>query len=150
MQELFLNVHQKSAFGITPFNTEIFNDLIAINNPKCIVFGYFLDHKMLAFSSELREETKLYSYFIGLDYEYNRSHRLYERILYENIKEAIINRKNELVLGRTAAEFKSNVGARPSQSYIYIYLKNPFLRYVIRPILIKIRPKKWIQRNPFK
>lgn len=150
MQELFINVHQKSAFGIAPFNTEIFKDLITINNPQCIVFGYFLKNKMIAFSSELRAKTTLYSYFIGLDYEYNRSHRLYERILLENIKEAIINRKDELVFGRTAAEFKSNVGATPSQSHIYIYLKNPILRYVLKPILTQIKPKKWIQRKPFK
>ena len=35
MQELFENVHQKSAFSISPFNTSIYTDLIDSGNPKC-------------------------------------------------------------------------------------------------------------------
>ena len=121
MQELFENVHQKSAFGISPFNTSIYTDLIGSDNPKCQVFAYFLTDEMIAFSSELRDDNNLYSYFIGLDYRYNKSHRLYERILNETIKSAIRNKKANSSLEGTAAEFKSNVGAQPiTQKYLYI------------------------------
>jgi len=150
IQELFVNVHQKSAFGIAPFNTFIYSDLIELEHPKCMVFGYFLEHKMIAFSSELRDQTTLYSYFIGLDYQYNRSHRIYERILNQTIKGAIENQKSKIVFGRTAAEFKSNVGAKPIASKIYIHLENPILRALLRPVLSTIKPGKWTQRNPFK
>ena len=150
MQELFENVHQKSAFGISPFNTSIYTDLLDSDNPKCQVFGYFLADEMIAFSSELRDDDNLYSYFIGLDYRYNKSHRLYERILNETIKSAISNKKSKLILGRTAAEFKSNVGAQPIHSEIFVYLKSPVLRRLLRPILENIQPSNWVQRNPFK
>ena len=150
MQELFENVHQKSAFGISPFNTSIYTDLINSDNPKCQVFAYFLADEMIGFSSELKDDDNLYSYFIGLDYRYNKSHRLYERILNETIKSAISNKKSKLILGRTAAEFKSNVGAQPIHSEIFVYLKSPLLRRLLRPILENIRPGNWVQRNPFK
>jgi len=150
LQELFENVHQKSAFSISPFNTSIYTDLIDLDNPKCQVFGYYLSDEMIAFSSELRDDNNLYSYFIGLDYRYNKSHRLYERILNETIKSAISNKKSKLILGRTAAEFKSNVGAHPIHSEIFVYLKSPILRQLLRPILENIHPTNWVQRNPFK
>ncbi len=150
MQELFDNVHQKSAFGISPLNTSIYTDLIDSDNPKCQVFAYFLADEMIAFSSELKDDDNLYSYFIGLDYRYNKSHRLYERILNETIKSAISNKKSKLILGRTAAEFKSNVGAQPIYSEIFVYLKSPILRRLLRPILENIQPGNWVQRNPFK
>ena len=150
MQELFDNVHQNSAFGISPFNTSIYTDLINSDNPKCQVFAYFLANEMIAFSSELKDDDNLYSYFIGLDYRYNKSYRLYERILNETIKSAISNKKSKLILGRTAAEFKSNVGAQPIHSEIFIYLKNPFLRRLVRPIFENMQPSSWVQRNPFK
>ena len=150
MQKLFDNVHQKSAFGISAFNTSIYIDLIESDNPKCQVFAYFLADEMIAFSSELKDDNNLYSYFIGLDYRYNKSHRLYERILNESIKSAISNKKSNLILGRTAAEFKSNVGAQPIHSEIFVYLKSPILRRLLRPILENIQPDNWIQRNPFK
>ena len=150
MQKLFDNVHQKSAFGISAFNTSIYIDLIESDNPKCQVFAYFLADEMIAFSSELKDDDNLYSYFIGLDYRYNKSHRLYERILNETIKSAISNKKSKLILGRTAAEFKSNVGAQPIHSEIFVYLKSPVLRRLLRPILENIQPSNWVQRNPFK
>ena len=150
IQELFENVYQKSAFGISPFSTSIYTDLIECDNPKCQVFAYFLADEMIAFSSELKDNDNLYSYFIGLDYRYNKSHRLYERILNETIKSAISNKKRKLILGRTAAEFKSNVGAQPIHSEIFVYLKNPILRRLLKPILRNIKPSGWIQRNPFK
>ncbi len=150
MQKLFDNVHQKSAFGISPFNTSIYTDLIESDNPKCQVFAYFLADEMIAFSSELKDDNNLYSYFIGLDYRYNKSHRLYERILNETIKSAISSKKSKLILGRTAAEFKSNVGAKPIYSEIFVYLKSPVLRRLLRPILKSIQPSNWVQRNPFK
>ena len=150
MQELFDNVHQKSAFGISPLNTSIYTDLINSDNPKCQVFAYFLADEMIAFSSELKDDDNLYSYFIGLDYRYNKSHRLYERILNETIKSAISNKKSKLILGRTAAEFKSNVGAQPIHSEIFVYLKSPVLRRLLKPFLENIQPSNWVQRNPFK
>ena len=150
MQILFNNVHQKSAFGISPFNTSIYRTLTELDNPKCQVFGYFLADEMIGFSSELRDDTNLYSYFIGLNYRYNKSHRLYERILNETIRSAINHKKSKLILGRTAAEFKSNVGAKPIHSEVFIYIKNPSLRRILRLVLGNIKPNNWIQRNPFK
>ncbi len=150
MQELFENVNQKSAFGISHFNTSIYADLTGSDNPKCQVFAYFLSNEMIAFSSELKDDDNLYSYFIGLDYRYNKSHRLYERILNETIKSAINSKKSKVIFGRTAAEFKSNVGAQPIHSEIFVYLKSPILRRLLRPVLESIQPNNWVQRNPFK
>lgn len=149
IQQLFLNVQTNSSFGAIHFNTAIFQELIDQSLPKCTVYGYFLNKQMIAFSSELEDSTRLYSYFIGLDYRYNQSHRLYERILLESIRHAISASKQEIIFGRTAAEFKSNVGAEPRRSFIYIYIKNPLLRFILKPILLRIKPKKWTQRHPF-
>lgn len=149
IQQLFLNVQANSSFGAIQFNTAIFQTLIEQSQPKCTVYGYFLDDKMIGFSSELEDATTLYSYFIGLDYQYNHSYRLYERVLLESIKHGISSSKQQIVFGRTAAEFKSNVGAEPRRSFIYIYIKNPLLRFVLKPLLLRIKPKKWVQRRPF-
>jgi hypothetical protein len=149
IQNLFETVQKNSSFGAIAFNTKIFQELVTSSDPKCLVYGYFIKDKMVGFSSELMDQSSLYSYFIGLDYNYNNQYRLYERILNESVKNGIEKRKKQVVFGRTAAEFKSNVGAVPKQSFIYIYLKSPLLRILLSPILSNIKPKKWIQRNPF-
>jgi hypothetical protein len=150
MQELFNNVRESSAFYSVPFNVESFSDFNKIENPKSKIYGCYLEDKLIAFSSEWITENKLYSYFIGLDYKYNRTYSVYERILYNTINNGIKKGVDSIVFGRTAAEFKSNFGATPKKSFIYIYLRNPVLRFLLRPILLFIKPKKWTQRNPFK
>lgn len=150
IQELFENVKKNSSFGALTFNSRVFKDLIELDDPKSNVYGLFLNKNLVGFSSELITNDTLYSYFIGLDYKYNQEYRIYERILNESIKHGIENRSKEVIFGRTAAEFKSNVGASPEKSFIYIYIHNPLLRWILKPILRNIKPKKWTQRHPFK
>lgn len=150
MQGLFNNVRKSSAFYSVPFNVGSYSDFQKIDNPKSIIYGCYLEDELIAFCSEWFAKNNLYSYFIGLDYKYSRTHNVYDRILYNTIENGIKNGVKTIVFGRTAAEFKSNFGATPKKSFIFIYLKNPVLRYFLNPILSFIKPKKWIQRNPFK
>jgi hypothetical protein len=149
IQQLFDNVTEKSSFKGAVFNAEALYSLI--NKYKSFhLYGYFIDNKLLAFSSDFSHEDKLYSYFVGIDYSCNKKYSLYERILCETISNAIKLRKHHLVFGRTANEFKSNFGAVPKKSYVYILVKNKYLRIVLNRILTKIKPRKWAQRFPFK
>ena len=47
IQELFVNVHQKSA-GIVSFNTSVYNKLIDLDDPKCVVW-LLLENKLVLF-----------------------------------------------------------------------------------------------------
>ena len=149
IQKLFNNVTNDANFKGTIFNVNTLFDLSA-NLTDFKLYGYFIDDKLLAFSSEFTHLDTLYSYFVGIDYNYNKQYSLYARILCETINNAILLKKRSLVFGRTANEFKSNFGAVPHKSFVYILVRNKFLRIVLRKILISIRPKKWIQRFPFK
>ena len=92
----------------------------------------------------------LYSYFVGFDKELNQSYPIYGRILLQNIKTAIRLDKKQLILGRTANEYKSNFGAFPIKSFIFLKIKNNLLRTILKPIYSKIRLKKWINRRALK
>ena len=59
-------------------------------------------------------------------------------------------KKDYLILGRTANEYKSNFGALPIKSYVYLKIENNFLRTLLKPVYSKLRVKKWVQRSPFK
>jgi hypothetical protein len=150
MQTLFNNVRESSAFYSVPFNVDSYTEFQKIDNPKSVIYGCYLENELIAFCSEWITKNKLYSYFIGLDYAYSRKYNVYDRILYNTIENGIKKGVETIVFGRTAAEFKSNFGATPKKSFIYIYLKNPILRFFLRPILSFIKPKKWTQRNPFR
>ena len=84
------------------------------------------------------------------DTSLNKTFSIYPRILLESINNAIVLKMDKIVLGRTANEFKSNFGAKPIKSYVYIKVKNRFLSIILNPILKRLTVKKWVIRNPFK
>lgn len=147
IQELQNNIIEESSFHGPIFNTDSFQEL----NKKefFIINGYFIKDELIAFASEFRQDKTLYSYYVGFDKDLNKRFALYPRIIIEKINSAIKLKKNELVLGRTASEFKSNFGAKPKKSFIYVYVKNIFLRCLLIPIIKRLKVKSWQKRNPF-
>lgn len=148
MQLLFNQVAESSKFKGPEFNTSSF--ILFVKQGFMRVDGYFLDDKLVGFSSEIQKEEKLYSYFVGFDKNLNKSLPIYGRILLENITSAIRLRKERLILGRTANEYKSNFGAVPIRSYVYLRVESKFLSTILRPVFNRLSIKKWIQRKPFK
>ncbi len=148
ISNLFDQVVESSEFQGPRFNTESFASFVKKDFMK--VDGYFIDNKLVGFSSEIQQGKRLYSYFVGFDKQLNKKTPIYGRILLQNISSAIRHKKSSLVLGRTANEYKSNFGAYPIKSFIYIKIKNRFLRFFFRPIYANISVKKWKLRRPFK
>ena len=148
IQDLFTQVINESRFSGPLFNTNSFSSLVQKDIFK--VYGFFLNDNIIAFSSEIHQDKILYSYYTGFDKSLNINFPIYGRILIETINNAITLKMNKVVFGRTANEFKSNFGAIPIRSYVYIKLKNRYLNIFLKPILKRLRIKNWIQRNPFK
>ena len=148
IQNLFNQVATSSRFEGPLFNTASLIQLVDQGFMK--IEGYFLSKKLVGFSSTIEKEHLLYSYFVGFDKKLNKSLPIYGRILTENINSAIKLNKKSLILGRTANEYKSNFGATPIKSHVYLKINNKFLHYILKPIYKKIRIAKWKQRSPFK
>ena len=149
MQNLFNDVIKTNKFQGPKFNVEFFQSIIS-DFDSFNVYGYFLDNQMVAFSSEFLNNENLYSYFVGINYNLNKKYSIYERILCEAINNAIKNKNKNVIFGRTANEFKSNFGAVPKRSYVYFKAQNKFVAILLKEFLKNIKPKSWIQRNPFK
>ena len=148
IQDLFTQVINESSFNGPLFNTNSFSLLVKKDIFK--VYGFFLNNKIVAFSSEIHQDKTLYSYYTGFDKSLNKSFPIYGRILIETINNAIKLKMNKVVFGRTANEFKSNFGAIPIKSYVYIKVKNKYLNILLKPIFKRLSIKNWIKRNPFK
>lgn len=151
MDMLYQNVYSKSAFSGPPFNMDIFKYLTTNNEVSFSTYGYYsAKNKLVAFSSEFFTNNIVYSYYIGLDYKFNEEFSIYNRILYDTITNGINKKASKIIFGRTAAEFKSTIGAKPSPSKGAVYISNDFLSWLFNPFILKLSPAKWIQRRPFK
>ena len=148
LQKLFIQVVRSSRFSGPEFNTKSFS--LFVKQGFMRVDGYFLNDKLIGFASEMQKDKLLYSYFVGFDKKLNISIPIYGRILIENIKNGIKLKKKHLVLGRTANEYKSNFGAYPIKSFVYLKIRNKFLRFLLISIYRNLRINEWQQRHPFK
>lgn len=149
MKQLFYNVFKKSKFNAAQFNTDVFCDLIQ-KKENVTVYGYYFENRLVGFASDICSGDTLYAHFVGLDYNMNTQHEIYNRMLYEQIDFAIKHKLKLIKFGRTAAEFKSTIGATPLKGRAYVYHPSRKILAIMSPILKMLKPKKWIQRNPFK
>lgn len=154
IEQLYLNVALKQSLRIGFVNAAYFVEMKRRHGVSFVFKGYFLDNKLIAFSSHLLyENNTMEIHFIGLDYEYNKSHCLYFNILFDGLEIAILNKTKRLELGRTARVAKVSLGAEPVEVYNYIFLRKgiPSMAFsFFNSWFVKNLGDDWKQRNPFK
>ena len=150
LQALYQNTIDKASFNAQVLNLDTYSHLSASLKDNFIVKGYFLENRLVGFLTALVNDNKLDAHFIGLDYELNKSHAIYPRILNDYIRIGIEKQVDSINLGRTASEIKSTIGANPIELSCYIKHKNPFLNSLIKPFLRRIKIKEFKQHSPFK
>ena len=151
IKNLYSNVYKRSSFSGPPFNVNIFSSFLADIELNFKMKGYLdCNNNLIAFSSYFIVDQILYSYYIGLDYTENLKHNTYNRMLYDKLELGIKNKVKSVIYGRTAHEFKSTIGAIPSNSKSAVYISNSILNLVLKPFVSRLEIKTWVQRDPFK
>ena len=150
LQALYQNTIDKASFNAQVLNLDTYSHLSTSLKDNFIVKGYFLENRLVGFLTALVNDNKLDAHFIGLDYELNKSHAIYPRILNDYVRIGIEKQVSSINLGRTASEIKTTIGANPVELSCYIKHKNPFLNSLIKPFLRRIKIKEFKQHSPFK
>jgi len=117
------------------------------------VLGWFLDGRMVAFSSHLAHpENELEVHYIGFEYEANDTYSIYFNILFEGVRQAIDQKKSKLLFGRTGYDAKANAGAVPETGCHFYRIKRGIPSLAFRYFTNSYRSKEnqdWRKRNPF-
>ena len=150
LQALYQNTIANASFNAQVLNLNTYIHLRATLKDDFIVKAYFLDHKLVGFLTALVNKNALDAHFIGLDYDLNKSHAIYPRILNDYVRLGIEKQVSSINLGRTASEIKTTIGANPLELSCYIKHKNPFLNSLIKPFFRRIKIKDFKQHSPFK
>ena len=150
LQALYQNTIDKASFNAQVLNLNTYSHLSTSLKNDFIVKGYFLENRLVGFLTALVNDNKLDAHFIGLDYDLNKSHSIYPRILNDYIRIGIKKQVLSINLGRTASEIKTTIGANPLDLSCYIKHKNPFFNMLIKPFLKRIKIKEFKQHSPFK
>ncbi len=150
LQQLFKNVQDKSDYSYGEQYPLAFNALKQNLGPQFLCKRAFLNDKLVGFSTAFLNNGTLEASYIGLDYKYNISHALYERLLYGYVEDAIAHKSSLLTLGRTSELIKSAMGAVPKEMTLYIKHTSKLKNALLKPIVEAISPSDFELRTPFK
>ncbi len=115
------------------------------------VWGYFIEDKLIGFSSAVYNGHEFEAHYIGFEQKYNRSHQLYLNILYDFVEEAIVSESASLIFCRTALEIKSSVGAEAKELHCWIKSRVKGSNRLVATVAQLIAPpQEWQARHPFK
>jgi hypothetical protein len=150
IEKLYTAVVESADFKFGVLNGEAFVQFKK-NHPEHFAFrGYFLNNELVGFSSAFVTNNTLDANYVGLNYTYNYSHAIYQKMLYDFVELAISKGLKELRLGRTAEEIKSCIGAEPMDMKLYLRHRNHISNKLLAPIIATITPSEFELRYPFK
>ncbi len=150
MYELYREIARNAGFNMVDLNADYLINLKRNLPEHFNCFGYFLDDKLIAFFTTIKNGHELEAHFLGLDQSVNHEHQVYHNILYDIVREGIEGGFEKVVFARTALEIKSSVGAVAHEMHCYLKHQNQFANLFTERALDFLKPvEKWEPRHPF-
>jgi len=149
IESLFLNVLQNSKFKLTTLSVDYFHCFLR-EVDRFRMMGFFIDDKLVSFVTYFHLDTIIEVHYVGIDYTYNHSHKIYNYILVRMIQIALDSNIRKVCFGRTAQELKSTLGAEPYSTLSSLKINNAVLNLLTPIFLDRMVPEVWIPRSPFK
>jgi len=150
LQKLYENTIENASFNAQVLNLNTYIKLRALYKDNFIVKAYFIEDKLIGFLSALANNNHLDAYFIGLDYELNKTYAIYPRILNDYVRLGIEKQVTQINFGRTASEIKTTIGATPENLVCYTRHRRNFINKLLKPFISQVKIKDFKQHEPFK
>ena len=150
LQCLYENTIANANFNAQILNLNTYVKLREAYGDNFIVKAYFIDNQLIGFLSALKNNSHLDAYFIGLNYDLNKIHAIYPRILNDYVRLGIANQASQINFGRTASEIKSTIGATPEHLVCYTRHKHNLVNKLLKPFISKVKIKDYKEHRPFK
>jgi predicted N-acyltransferase len=106
LQSLYENTIKNANFNAQVLNLNTYLRLRKAFKKDFTVTAYFLADQLVGFATALVNDKHLDAHFIGLNYDLNKTHSIYPRILNDYIRLGIKKRLKQINFGRTASEIK--------------------------------------------
>lgn len=153
-EDLLLNLYQqvadKADFNMGYLQKGYFAKMKALFGNNFHVLKYELNDKIVGFSSTFCINGIFHVHFIGIDYSIDKSIPLYNRMLFESVKNAIQGACHEMHFGRTATEIKTTIGAVPKKMQNHLKFNFSLFNCLLPGLLKNFGTMPYIVRQPFK
>ena len=149
--DLYLHVAENAPFNTFYLPKNHFYVLKEKLKDDFMLFGYFIDEKLIGFNTLIKNGKSLDTYFLGYDEKIQKEKMLYLNMLYDMIACGITLKFEKIIFGRTALEIKSSVGAIDTPMFGFMQHSQPLINQFLGQIFNYLEPvTTWKRRSPFK
>jgi predicted N-acyltransferase len=151
IHELYITVAQNASFNTFHLPEDHFEVFKEELQDDFLFYGYFLDGKLVGFSTLIKNGADMDTYFLGYDDSVQKEKMLYLNMLYDMVAYAIKKGFRHVIFARSAMEIKSSVGAKAEEVYGIIKHTHPLFNLFMGRLFQYFDPKiEWKERSPFK
>jgi hypothetical protein len=153
IESLYMQVTNNQLVSMGKLNAAFFIEMKKSLQDNYVVYGWYVEGKLVAFSSAILHKDVYDMNYIGFDYSVNQTHQLYFNILFHCLEEAIVRSCKKVILGRTALEAKAMLGCEPDYKYSFYQLRHPLVNWFYKKISTRFHNQlgeQWKERKPFK
>lgn len=149
--DLYLHVAENAPFNTFYLPKNHFYVLKEKLKDDFMLYGYFIDGKLIGFYTLIKNGKSLDTYFLGYDEKIQKEKMLYLNMLYDMIACGISLKFENIIFGRTALEIKSSVGAVDTPMFGFMKHSQAMINQSLGRIFNYLEPvTTWKKRNPFK
>lgn len=149
--DLYLHVAKNALFNTFILPKKHFSSFKKHLGSDFILRGYYLKNQLVGFTTVIRHGKELETYFLGYDEKIQREKMLYLNMLYDLINCGIIQGFERIILGRTALEIKSSIGAKAVRLEGLMRHRFGMIHTNLSWIFPLLEPATtWIERHPYK
>lgn len=149
--DLYLHVAEHAPFNTFYLSKNHFYVLKEKLKDDFMLYGYFMEEKLIGFNTLIKNGKSLDTYFLGYDEKIQKEKMLYLNMLYDMIACGISLQYKNIIFGRTALEIKSSVGAIDTPMFGFMRHRQPIINHFIGKIFNYLEPVNiWKRRSPFK
>ncbi len=149
--DLYLHVAENAPFNTFYLPKNHFYVLKEKLKDDFMLYGYFIDGKLIGFNTLIKNGKSLDTYFLGYDEKIQKEKMLYLNMLYDMIACGISLKFENIIFGRTALEIKSSVGAIDTPMFGFMRHSQPSINQFLGRIFNYLEPETaWKRRSPYK
>lgn len=148
---LYRDIANNAGFNMVDLNEHY---LAALQNglrEHFSMYAYYLDGKLVAFYTTIKNHSELEAHFLGYEKALNHDYQLYLNILYDIVRIGLDEGCKCVVFARTALEIKSSIGAVAHNLPCYLRHQHSVANKLVPTLLEYLKPvEDWQPRHPFK
>ena len=149
--DLYMHVAENAPFNTFYLPKNHFYVLKEKLTNDFMLYGYFIDGKLIGFNTLIKNGKSLDTYFLGYDDKIQKEKMLYLNMLYDMIACGISLKFENIIFGRTALEIKSSVGATDTPMFGFMQHSQPLINQFLGRIFNYLEPETaWKRRSPYK